>query len=60
KDNVLVVDDVLATGGTLGAAAQLVRGFDANLVACATVIELEFLEGRSKLTNVELHTLLKY
>ena len=60
KDNVLVIDDVLATGGTLGAAAQLVRGFDANLVACATVIELEFLEGRSKIANVELHTLLKY
>jgi len=60
NDTVLVVDDVLATGGTLGAAAQLVRGFDANLVGCATVIELEFLEGRKKISNVELHTLIKY
>jgi len=60
-DRVLVIDDVLATGGTLVAATQLVRGFDATLVGAATVIELEFLDGRQKLgADVRLHSLLRY
>lgn len=61
NDRVLVVDDVLATGGTLAAAMQLVRGFEATLVGTATVIELEFLGGRQKLaSNVPMHSLLRY
>src|SRR5688572_13104939 len=48
-DRVLVIDDVLATGGTINAATHLVRGFDATLVGLATVIELGFLDGRAKL-----------
>ena len=60
-DRVLVVDDVLATGGTLGAAIHLVRGFEAKLAGAATVIELEFLGGRAKLDqNVRLHSVLQY
>jgi adenine phosphoribosyltransferase len=60
-DRVLVIDDVLATGGTLAAATQLVRGFDATLVGAGTVIELEFLGGRAKLAaDVPLHSLLRY
>lgn len=60
-DRVLVIDDVLATGGTLAAAAALVRGFDATLVGLATVIELSFLDGRRKLDpNTKIHTLLQY
>ncbi|HEY0160250.1 MAG TPA: adenine phosphoribosyltransferase [Thermoanaerobaculia bacterium] len=60
-DRVLVIDDVLATGGTLAAATNLVRGFDATLVGAATVIELEFLGGRQKLgPDVSLHSLLRY
>lgn len=60
-DRVLVVDDVLATGGTAAAAAALVRGFDATLVGLATVIELSFLDGRRKLdANTKIHTLLQY
>lgn len=60
-DRVVVIDDVLATGGTLAAAAHLVRGFEATLVGAATVIELEFLEGRRKFpAGVPLHTLLRY
>ena len=60
-DRVLVIDDVLATGGTLAAATQLVRGFDAMLVGAGTVIELEFLGGRGKLAaDVPLHSLLRY
>ena len=48
-DRVLIIDDVLATGGTAAAAAALVRGFDATLLGVATVIELTFLDGRTKL-----------
>jgi adenine phosphoribosyltransferase len=59
-DRVLVIDDVLATGGTLAAATQLVRGFDATLVGAAVVIELGFLGGREKLDGVELHSLVRY
>ena len=60
-DRVLVIDDVLATGGTLAAAAHLVNGFEATLVGMATVIELEFLGGRNKLIEgVPLHSLLRY
>jgi adenine phosphoribosyltransferase len=60
-DRVLVVDDVLATGGTLAAAVGLVRGFDAYLAGVATVIELAFLDGRKKLDdNIAIHTLIQY
>ncbi|HYI10603.1 MAG TPA: adenine phosphoribosyltransferase [Thermoanaerobaculia bacterium] len=60
-DTVLVIDDVLATGGTLAAATHLVRGFDATLAGAATVIELEFLDGRRKFDPaVKLHTVLRY
>ena len=61
EDRVLVIDDVLATGGTLAAATHLVRGFDAKLVGAATVVELGFLGGRDKLAaDLPLHTLLRY
>jgi adenine phosphoribosyltransferase len=60
-DRVLVVDDVLATGGTLAAATHLVRGFDAALIGAGTIVELEFLGGREKLDpTLTLHTLLRY
>lgn len=60
SDRVLIVDDVLATGGTAAAAVQLVRGFGATLVGVATVIELTFLEPRKKLDGVDVHTLIQY
>lgn len=61
NDRVLVIDDVLATGGTLAAAMHLVRGFEATLVGAAIVIELEFLGGRAKLGDGStLHSVLKY
>ncbi len=60
-DRVLVIDDVLATGGTLAAATNLVRGFEATLVGAATVIELGFLGGRGKLDgDIRLHSVLRY
>lgn len=61
EDRVLVIDDVLATGGTLAAATQLIRGFASTLVGAATVIELGFLSGREKLASqMILHTILRY
>jgi adenine phosphoribosyltransferase len=60
-DRVLVIDDVLATGGTIAAAMHLVRGFDATLAGAATVIELAFLDGRSKLPDgAPFHSLIRY
>jgi adenine phosphoribosyltransferase len=59
-DRVLIIDDVLATGGTLAAATHLVRGFDATLVGAAVVIELGFLGGREKLGEMMLHSVLRY
>ena len=49
--NVLIVDDLLATGGTAEAAAKLVKKTGANLVGMAFLIELEALQGREKLTD---------
>ena len=59
-DKVLIVDDVLATGGTAAAAAALVRGFGAKLISLAFVIELDFLDGRRKLDDIPVHSLIRY
>jgi adenine phosphoribosyltransferase len=59
-DRVLVVDDVLATGGTAAAAVRLLRRLGAEVVGVAIFIELGFLDGRSALQDVELHTLVNY
>ena len=57
---VLVIDDVLATGGTARAAANLVRQLGGNLRALAFLIELDALNGRAKLNGEEVYSLLKY
>ncbi len=59
-DRVLIVDDVLATGGTAGAAAQLVRGHQSELVGFTFLIELDFLKGREKLSGERVEALLHY
>jgi adenine phosphoribosyltransferase len=59
-DRVLLIDDVLATGGTAAAAAMLIRDCGAVLVGAGMLIELEFLEGRKKLPETSVHSVLKY
>jgi adenine phosphoribosyltransferase len=59
-DRVLLVDDVLATGGTAAAAVRLLRRIGAEVVGLAIFIELGFLNGRSALEDVELHALVNY
>ena len=57
---VLVVDDVLATGGTMKAACDLVRNLGGSLVGVAVLIELSGLNGRSKLGEMPVHSVLQY
>ncbi len=57
---VLIVDDVLATGGTAAATAALVRKLGGDVQALAFLIELGFLNGRNKLPHEKIHSVLKY
>ncbi|NNE93610.1 MAG: adenine phosphoribosyltransferase [Verrucomicrobiales bacterium] len=60
-ENILLVDDLLATGGTAGAAIKLVRELGANLIAASFLIELEGLNGRDVIgEGVRIESLLKY
>ena len=57
---VLIVDDLIATGGTAKAVAQMVQKMGGTVVGLAFVVELEFLNGRQKLSGFEVTSLLKY
>lgn len=59
-DRVLIVDDVLATGGTANAAAQLVGGTGASVAGFSFLIELDFLRGRQRLQGRRVEALLHY
>jgi adenine phosphoribosyltransferase len=58
SDRVLIVDDVLATGGTAAATASLVRQAGATVVGVTVLLELEFLGGRAKLSDLDVRSLL--
>ncbi|MGO4912153.1 adenine phosphoribosyltransferase [Leeuwenhoekiella sp. W20_SRS_FM14] len=59
-DLVIVHDDVLATGGTAAAACKLVEKCGGTVVQCNFLMELNFLEGRSKISNYPLHSIVHY
>lgn len=59
-ENVLLVDDLLATGGTVQACINLIEKGCAKVVACAFVVELSFLKGRSKLAPHPVISLVQY
>ena len=56
----LIVDDLLATGGTAAATVQLARRAEAEVVGCAFLIELDVLKGRPRLGSERVHTLIHY
>lgn len=59
-ERVLLIDDVLATGGTARAAANLVRKIGGELCGVAFLVELDFLNGRGKLEGERIHSVLRY
>ncbi|MBI4949560.1 MAG: adenine phosphoribosyltransferase [Deltaproteobacteria bacterium] len=58
--NVVIADDLLATGGTAGAVTSLVNDMGGNIVECAFIVELEELNGREKLSPHPVFSLIKY
>ena len=60
KDSVLIVDDLLATGGTACAAADLIKQLKGTVAAFAFVIELTFLNGKDKLKGIPYSTIVAY
>lgn len=59
-DRVVVVDDLLATGGTFAAANRLIERCEANVIMDICLIELKFLKGRNKLTSYKLESIITY
>jgi adenine phosphoribosyltransferase len=57
---VLLHDDLLATGGTALALAELIEGTGARIAGCAFLVELAFLRGRDRLAGYDVHALLSY
>ena len=59
-DRVLIFDDLLATGGTVGAVTDMVKKMKGEIIELAFMIELEFLKGREKLKDYPVFSLIKY
>jgi adenine phosphoribosyltransferase len=59
-DRVLLIDDLIATGGTAAASCDLIEKLGAEVAACAFVVELDFLKGREKLDKYRIHSLIHY
>lgn len=57
---VLMVDDLLATGGTMAACCKLVESLGGNVVGCTFLIELTFLNGKKALDKYDIYSLIKY
>ncbi len=59
-EEALIIDDLLATGGTAAAVAGLVESLGAHVAGIGVLIELEFLKGREKLSRYDVHAVLRY
>jgi len=59
-DKILLIDDLIATGGTAEASCQLIEELGGDVIGCAFVIELDALNGREKLLKYKVHSLLHY
>ncbi len=59
-DKVLLLDDLLATGGTAEAACRLIRGRQAQMLGVAFLVELDFLEGRKRLKDENIFSIVHY
>ncbi len=59
-DRVVIIDDLLATGGTLEATIELMNNFNCSIEGITCVVELTFLKGREKLKSVPTHTLVTF
>lgn len=59
-DRILLIDDLIATGGTALASCQLIEELGGTIAGCAFVIELDDLNGREKLSKYPVHSLLHY
>ena len=59
-ENVLLVDDLLATGGTAAAAIKLLKALDANIISVSFLIELSALNGRDKLASSNIQSIITY
>lgn len=58
--NVLMVDDLLATGGTMAACCKMVESLGGNIIGCAFLIELTFLDGKKTLNKYDVFSIIKY
>ncbi len=59
-EKVVIVDDLIATGGTVGATVRLVKKLGADIIECAFLIELPDLKGREKIEDCELFAIMKF
>jgi len=59
-DRVIIVDDLIATGGTVGATVQLVKKLGADIIECAFLIELPDLKGREKVKDCEVFAIMEF
>lgn len=59
-ERVVIVDDLIATGGTAGATAKLVKKLGAEIIECAFLIELPALKGREQLNGCEIYAMMEF
>jgi adenine phosphoribosyltransferase len=59
-DRVLMIDDLLATGGTMAACCELIERLNGQIAGVAVLIELAFLKGRKKLAKYPVHSIIRY